>query len=96
MTVDRDKLRVAIRRLGDQHIYYMLDDAIEMLPPSKLTKLAGKYLDVKELLPEPRGAASLLAEVQGFEKASLRAITTNPLPSIRRTVRKCQKGPRLG
>ncbi len=72
MTLDRDKLHVAIRRLGNQHIYYMLDDAIEMLPPSKLAKLAGKYLDVKGLQLGPRGAASLLAEVQAFEKASLR------------------------
>ncbi len=28
--IDRGKLRVALRRLGDEYIYYMLDDAIEL------------------------------------------------------------------
>ncbi len=30
--VDREKLRVAVRRMGNESIYYMLDDAIELLP----------------------------------------------------------------
>ena len=81
MIIDRDKLRVAIRRLGNQHIYYMLDDAIEMLPPSKLAKLAGKYFDVKSLRVGPKGAASLLAEVKAFEKASLRGAEARPRPN---------------
>ena len=29
--IDRDKLRSAVRRLGNEYIYYMLDDAIELL-----------------------------------------------------------------
>lgn len=70
-TIDRDKLRVAIRRLGNQYVYYMLDDAIELLPPSKLAKLAGQYLDVKSLESAPKVERSLLAEVKAFEKASL-------------------------
>ena len=70
-TIDRDKLRAAIRRLGNEYVYYMLDDAIELLPPSKLAKLAGQYLDVKSLESAPKVERSLLALVKAFEKASL-------------------------
>jgi hypothetical protein len=52
MKIDRDKLRSAIRRMGNEYPYYMLDDAIELLPPSKLEKLARRYLDVKSLQVE--------------------------------------------
>jgi hypothetical protein len=39
--IDRDKLRTAVRRLGDEYIFYMLDEAIDLLPPAKLVKLVG-------------------------------------------------------
>jgi hypothetical protein len=70
MRIDRDKLRSAVRRLGNEYIYYMLDDAIELLPPSKLVKLDGRYLDVKSLQASGPKHAGLLAEVKAFEKAS--------------------------
>lgn len=70
MRIDRDKLRSAVRRLGNEYIYYMLDDAIELLPPSKLVKLAGRYLDVERLQASGPKHAGLLAEVKAFEKAS--------------------------
>jgi hypothetical protein len=72
MKIDRSKLRGAIRRLGNEHVYHMLDDAIELLPPSKLAKLAGQYLDVKSL--QATGAkvhTGLLPQAKAFEKASL-------------------------
>jgi hypothetical protein len=71
--IDRDKLRVAVRKLGDDYVRYMLDDAIELLPPAKLHKIAKKYLDLNRLRPDPEKAteATLLAEVKLFEKASL-------------------------
>ena len=37
--LDRDKLRAAIRMLGTEYLFYMLDDAIDLLPPAKLHKL---------------------------------------------------------
>lgn len=70
MRIDRDKLRSAVRRLGNEYIYYMLDDAIELLPPSKLMILASRYLDVKSLQASGPKYAALLAEVKAFEKAS--------------------------
>jgi hypothetical protein len=49
LEIDRDKLRAAIRKLGNQYVFCMLDDAIELLPPAKLHKIAKKYLDLKRL-----------------------------------------------
>ena len=51
----------------------MLDDAIELLPPAKLHKIAKKYLDLKRLRPDAEQATrpSLLTDVKRFEKASL-------------------------
>jgi len=71
--IDRDKLRAAVRKLGSEYVFYMLDDAIELLPLAKLHKIAKKYLDLKRLGPDAEKAArsSLLADVKRFEKASL-------------------------
>ena len=30
--IDWDKLRAAIRRMGSEYVFYMLDDAIALLP----------------------------------------------------------------
>jgi hypothetical protein len=70
--IDREKLRAAVRKLGNEYILYMLDDAIDLLPPAKLQKIAKKYLDVERLRPDPEKAnASLLADVKRFQKSSL-------------------------
>ncbi len=71
--MDRDKLRAQIRRLGNEYVFYMLDDAIELLPPTKILKLAKKYLDLERLRPDsgPATRPSLLMDVERFEKASL-------------------------
>ncbi len=73
ITIDRDKLRAAIRKLGHEYIFYMLDDAIDILPPARLLEIAAKYLDVRRLQPDGDKAAQagLLADVKAFEKASL-------------------------
>lgn len=68
---DRDKLRAALRKLGPQYVFYMMDAAIDALPPSKLLKIAGKYIDLKRLrLGENTAKISLLEEVTKFDKAS--------------------------
>ena len=68
--IDRDKVRTALRRLGDESVFYMLDEAIDILPLAKLAKLASRYLDVKQLRPDAPGKKSLLAEVRAFDGAS--------------------------
>ena len=69
-TIERDKLRAALRRLGDEYVFYMLDDAIDLLPPAKLAKLVSRYLDVKQLRPDAPGKRHLLTEVRAFDTAS--------------------------
>jgi hypothetical protein len=71
--IDRDKLRAEVRKLGNEYVYFMLDDAIEHLPMSKLHKIARKYLDLERLRPDAEKATrpSLIRDVKLFEKASL-------------------------
>ncbi len=71
--IDRDKLRAEVRKLGNEYIFYMLDDAIDLLPTSKLHQIAKKYLDLKRLRPDAEKATrpALLTDVKRFEKASL-------------------------
>src|SRR5437867_5121878 len=71
--IDRDQLRAEGRKLGNEYVFYMLDDAIELLPPAKLHKIAKKYLDLTRLRPDAEKATkpSLLRDVKVFEKASL-------------------------
>jgi hypothetical protein len=71
-TIDRDKMRAALRTLGNEYIFYMLSDAIDMLPPKKLSVLAARYLMVDRLRPDvnSEAKADLLTAVQAFDKAS--------------------------
>ena len=71
--IDRDKLRAAVRKLGNEYVFYMLDDAIELLPPAKLYTIAKKYLDLKRLRPDAEQTTrpGLITDVKRFEKRSL-------------------------
>lgn len=71
--IDREKLRAAIRKLGDEYVFYMLDDAIDLLPPAKLAKLVGQYLDLKRLQPDrlaEKGKRPLVSLVKDFDARS--------------------------
>jgi hypothetical protein len=72
VNIDRDKLRAAIRRLSPEYVFYMLDDAIDLLPLTELEGIAKKYLDLKRLRPDGdrQTKATLLADVKAFDKAS--------------------------
>jgi len=69
--IDRDKLRAAIRKMGDRYVFEMLYEAIDLLPGAKLTKLVSRYFDPAQLRPDGKTKGNLLAEVKAFEKASL-------------------------
>jgi len=71
-TIDRYKLRTAIRSLDNQYVYYMLDQAIDLLPQAKLVKLVKSFLDPAKLRPDSKSKGSLLADVKAFEETSLR------------------------
>jgi hypothetical protein len=70
-SIDRDKLRAAIRRMGSEYVFYMLYDAITLLPQTKLRKLIAQYLNPAELRPHGERKGNLLADVKAFRKASL-------------------------
>ena len=69
--IDRDKLRAAVRKLGTEYVFLMLDDAITLLPESKLRKLIAQYLNPHEFRPDGARKVDLLAGVRTFQKASL-------------------------
>lgn len=69
--IDRAKLRAAIRKLGDEYVYYLLDEALDLLPDAKLSKLVGQYIDLKRLRPDGAVKGDLFADIAEFERASL-------------------------
>jgi hypothetical protein len=69
--IDKDKLRARLRIIGDEYVYYMLDDAIDLLPEGKLVSLVGKYIRVNDLRPDTFEGKSLLDRVRRFEAESL-------------------------
>ena len=69
MRIDRDKLRSAVCRLDSDCIRNMLDDALGLLPPTKLAELAEPYVNLASL-QATKTAGGLLTEVKAFEKAS--------------------------
>ena len=74
----------------------MLDDAIDLLPQSKLVKLVGQYLDVAKLRPDGTTKATLLAEVQAFERASLQGEYYDSFNVSRKTSCRHPRGPAHG
>ena len=72
--IDRDKLRTAMRKMGEEYIYYMLYDAIGLLPETKLRELCEEYYTAAQIAQLERSdddPIDLLPEVRRFEKASL-------------------------
>ena len=69
--IDRDKLRAAIRKMGTEYVFLMLDDAITLLPQRKLRKLIAQHLDPDEFRPDGTRKVDLLGDVKAFQKASL-------------------------
>ncbi len=70
--IDRDKLRVALRRLSRGHLLVMAERAIELVPRAKLRALVGDFVRLDELAERKSGAAPSLAEVREFHEASRR------------------------
>ncbi len=62
-----------LRRVGDEYVFYMLDEAIDLLLPRKLAKLVGQYMDLRQLRPDSPASAtqrSLLEAVKAFDASS--------------------------
>lgn len=62
-----------LRKLGAEYVFYMLDEAIDLLPPAKLAKLVSQYIDVKQLQPDTASASgkrTLLSDARDFDARS--------------------------
>ncbi len=69
--LDFDKLRSALRRLRKQELLDLLDDALDLIPKTKLEALVEDYVDLDKIRPTSPGKGQLLAEVKRFEMSSL-------------------------
>jgi len=69
--LDREKLRAAIRNMGGDYIFFMLDDAITLLPEAKLRNLVENYLNTAAFCADGTRKQNLLADAIAFQKASL-------------------------
>ena len=69
--VDRDKLRAALRRLRPEDLFFMLEEAITLLPQAKLLGLAKRHLNVSTLMVDGKPKEDLLTDVKAFQKRSL-------------------------
>lgn len=70
--IDRDKLRVFVRKLHGDDLLVLLDRAIDLLPASKLPKLVKDYARPADLRPDGADPVDLLRAVRRFHEASLR------------------------
>ncbi len=71
-TIDLTKLRALLRTQHDEQIFYMLDDALEMLSPKDLDVLVRRYMppSLLERIVGPRDTRSLLERVRAFDAAA--------------------------
>jgi len=69
--LDLQRIRRAIRGSGNETIFFLLDDAISLLPPAKLRQLLTQYMKPEQFASDVAVKHDLLAEVQAFQKACL-------------------------
>jgi hypothetical protein len=71
-TIDRATIRAAMRRFRHEDIYYILGEALEILPLSKAAKLIKGYIDLSQFRNDDRKPKNLLEEIREFRQSSLR------------------------
>jgi hypothetical protein len=70
--IDRATIRAALRNLGNEDIYYILGEALEMLPLAKAQKLIKGHIDLSQFRREDQKPKNLLEEIKEFQQVSLR------------------------
>jgi hypothetical protein len=71
--IDRRKLRDALRTIGDESVFYMLHEALELLSPDQLVQLVGQYIQLERIRSDAGvdpTKRQLLADVKAFNEAS--------------------------
>ena len=69
--LDLQRIRRAIRGSGNETIFFLLDDAISVLPPAKLRQLLAQYMKPEQFVSDVAVKHDLLAEAQALQKACL-------------------------
>lgn len=69
--IDRQHLRRAIRQMGNEYIFYLLDDAISLLSQAQLRQLIAPYANPDQFIEPEAPQKNLLTEVLAFQKVSL-------------------------
>lgn len=69
--IDFDKLRARLRVIGDEHVFYMLDEALELLPRAALLRIVGRYISLDDVKAEPGASKrTLLEDIRSFDAAA--------------------------
>lgn len=69
--IDLHKLRARLRVVGEEQVFYMLDEALEVLPRPALLRIVRRYISLDDLRPDPGASKrSLLDEVKAFDSAA--------------------------
>lgn len=69
--LDRQSIRRAVRQMGAEYIFYLLDDAISLLSQSQLRELIAPYANPDQFILKGSPQENLLGDVLVFKKASL-------------------------
>jgi hypothetical protein len=73
VTTDLAQLRACLRKMSQQTLFAMLDDAVGLLPKAKLDLLVRRYISAERLQIEPPNSGpTLRAEVNDFVERSRR------------------------
>jgi len=70
--VDRAAIRSELGNLRDEDVYYLLGEAIEMLPLAKAQKLIKGHINLSQIRQDSQKPKNLLEEIKEFQQASLR------------------------
>ncbi len=71
-SVDADRFRVAIRRMKRDQLLDLLDQAIDLVPKSRLADLANAHVPPESFAKSKATKKSLLDEVRAFHTAAMR------------------------
>jgi hypothetical protein len=69
--IDLHKLRARLRIIGEEQMFYMLDEALELLPRAALQCIVGRYISLDDVRADPAASRrTLLEDVRAFDAAA--------------------------
>jgi len=69
--IDLNKLRARLRVIGEENVFYMLDEALELLPRAALQRIVGRYISLDDVRADPAASKrTLLENVRALDAAA--------------------------